>query len=174
MISDLDICPLGHHSPDLSAKQCLRLFSRNTVSQHPCYGHSTLMSPNLSHLWLPGVNCLSYAGLGWWSEYTWLAEQERHWPVWRSGNFYIHNSSFFYDCDYSYNDINFYQIRTAVSSDHDLVPMRDTQSTLSSTHWFDIWHPWLLWDWLPSRCALKASLLCPFCPSVNASQETNK
>lgn len=33
-IGDLEICSLGHHGPDLSAKRCLRLFARTSVSRH--------------------------------------------------------------------------------------------------------------------------------------------
>lgn len=54
---------LGHHCPDLSAKEYLSLFSGDNESQHFCYGHFTHGPPNLCHPWFPEVSYLPYDDL---------------------------------------------------------------------------------------------------------------
>lgn len=73
MVSVLEECLVGHPISDLSAKQCLRLYWGNNVSQHPMAIHRPR---NLCHPWFLEVSYLPYDCLGWWNEYTWLAELE--------------------------------------------------------------------------------------------------
>lgn len=62
VVSVLEECPLGQHTPRLSGKPCLRLFSGTNVDQQPC-GQSTHGPPNLCHLWFPEVSELPHDGL---------------------------------------------------------------------------------------------------------------